>query len=166
MSKIISFLKKHGTGLLALLVAVLLLCLFARPWYYRLLYFGDRVAGTVSVELDGEPAGFTVEGRFGREQTTTRGDGSARVSLRASDHGVYTFLFRIDGVEQTITLSGLKWNWMVVKFDVRISVDRENGTVSYTGTVRATDDTGYFVERPVDETADLTEEEPSFPICW
>ena len=155
-----------GLGLVLSLVLLLGSCnyFFARPMYYRLFYPWDRVTGTVQVELDGEPAAFTVEGETLR--SPIRGEGSARISDHANDYDVYAYTIRIDGVEQPIELSLLKWNWKVIRFDVRIIVDRSAGTVTYTGSVRETNDQGEFFERNVYEEASLSEEKISFPISW
>ena len=155
-----------GLGLVLSLVLLLGSCnyLFVRPMYYRLFYPWDRVTGTVQVELDGEPAAFTVEGETLR--SPIRGEGSARISDHANDYDVYAYTIRIDGVEQPIELSLLKWNWKVIRFDVRIIVDRAAGTVTYTGSVRETNDQGEFFERNVYEEASLSEEKISFPISW
>ena len=155
--------------LLVMAVLLGLLCyLFARPWYYRLFYPWDRYTGTVRVEVDGDAADFTVEKleflkpvRVSRQRA-----GSAYVSMHAGFHGVYGFLVRIDGVEQPIKLTSLKWNWQVIHYEARISVDREARTVTCTAIVRETDDRGVFFERTVEETASLADEELSFPVSW
>ena len=149
-------------GICLLLALLLGSCsyLFARPMYYRLFYPWDRVTGTVQVELDGEPAAFTVERLEDGDSVGVRKDGSggARVSMRGRDYGQYGFQLRIDGVEQPVRLTVHKWNWQVVRFDVRVSVDREEGSVSLTGTVWETDDRGQFREKTINEKVSLTED--------
>ena len=159
-----SKLKKWLVGLGSILFLTLLLgsCsyLFARPMYYRLFYPWDRVTGTVQVELDGESVPFTVEKLDGGDSVGVRKDGSggARVSMRGRDYGRYGFQLRIDGVEQPVRLTVHKWNWQVVKFDVRVSVDREKGSITLTGTVWETDDQGQFREKTISEKVSLTED--------
>ncbi len=150
-----------------LLLGLLCFCL-ARPWYYRLFYPWDRFSGTVQVELDGEPAVFTAQrDAHGQERgALIRGSGSTRIALHASDYGVYGFTLRIQGLERPICLSALKWNWEVIRFDLTLTIDREDGTAALTGTVRHTNDRGQFEDLPVDEILDLTDERLYFGILW
>lgn len=151
-----------------ILLAGLLCFLFSRPWYYRLFYPWDRYTGTVTVEVDGKPAAFSVEEREIEKpvRILQQGTGFARLSMRANDYGIYGFLLHVDGLEQPMELSSLKWNWQVIRYNVLVSIDREEGSVSVTGTVRETNDQGVFFERPIDETGSLEEESLSFPISW
>ena len=158
-----------GLGI-CLLLAVLLgasCFFFARPWYYRLFYPWDRYTGTVTVELDGKPAAFSVEGDsvLHPVRVTRQGASRARISMRAGDHGVYGCLLQVEGLEKPIRLSSLKWNWQVIRYEVHISIDREKGTVSALGTVWETNDRGVFREGKIDETISLSEE-LSLPISW
>ncbi len=156
--------KKWLVGLGSILFLTLLLgsCsyLFARPMYYRLFYPWARVTGTVQVEVDGESVPFTVEKLDGGDSVGVRKDGSggARVSMRGRDYGRYGFQLRIDGMEQTVRLTVHKWNWQVVKFDVRVSVDREKGSITLTGTVWETDDQGQFREKTISVEGELSED--------
>ena len=156
--------KKWLVGLGSILFLTLLLgsCsyLFARPMYYRLFYPWDRVTGTVQVEVDGESVPFTVEKLEDGDSVGVRNAGAdgVRVSMRGRDYGRYGFQLRIDGVEQPVRLTVHKWNWQVVKFDVRISVDREEGSITLTGTVWETDDQGQFREKTINEKVSLTED--------
>ena len=151
-----------GLGICLLLVLLLGSCsyLFARPMYYRLFYPWDRVTGTVQVELDGESVPFTVEKLDGGDSVGARKDGSggARVSMRGRDYGRYGFQLRIDGMEQPVRLTVHKWNWQVVKFDVWVSVDREKGSITLTGTVWETDDQGQFREKTISVEGELSED--------
>ena len=152
---------------LVLAVLLALFCfLFVRPWYYRLFYPWDRYVGTVMVEVDGEAADFTVEKLEMPVRVKQQGIGSARVSMHAGDYGVYGFWILVDGVEQPIKLTSLKWSWQVIRYEARISVDRKTGTVTYTARVCETNDHGRFVERIIEETGSLAEEELSFPVSW
>ena len=67
--------KKCLVTLIVCLLAVLILWLicffFSKPWYYRLFYPRDRYTGTVTVEMDGEPAVFTVKDRHRRRQAVS-----------------------------------------------------------------------------------------------
>ena len=154
---------------LAFVLLLWLLCFcLARPWYYRLFYPWDRFSGTVQVELDGEPAAFAVEGSEKQDpvQVSTRGTGSTRISIRANDYGVYGFELLVEGLERPIYLSALKWSWEVIRFDLIVSVEREKGTATLTGTVRHTNDSGRFEELSVNETIRLSDERLSLPILW
>ena len=164
--------KKWLIGLgvcLGLVLLLGLICyLFARPWYYRLFYPWDRYVGTVTVELDGQPAAFTVEGTSLLQpvRASRQGIGRARVSMHAGSYGTYRFRLRVQGLEQPIEFSSHKWNWKVIRYDAKLSIDREQGTVTLSGTVRWTNDRGQFVERPLNETASLTDETVSLLIIW
>ena len=156
-------------GICLLLVALLGACcfFFARPWYYRLFYPWDRYTGTVTVELDGKPAAFSVEGDSEDPlRVTWEGENRARLSMRAGDHGVYGCLLQVEGLDRPIRLSSLKWSWQVIRYEVLISVDREKGTVSASGTVRETNDQGVLIERVINEAISLSEEGLSLPISW
>ena len=159
-----------GLGICLLLAVLLGACcfFFARPWYYRLFYPWDRYTGTVTVELDGKPAAFSVEGDsvLHPVRVTRQGASRARISMRAGDHGVYGCLLHVEGLEKPIRLSSLKWNWQVIRYEVHISIDREKGTVSASGTVWETNDRGVFREGKIDETISLSEERLSFAISW
>ncbi len=167
---------KIGKRILIVLIVCLsvilllgLLCfLISRPWYYRLFYPWDRYTGTVTVEVDGEPAAFTVKEREIEKpvRILQQGTGFARLSMRANDYGIYGFLLHVDGLEQPMELSSLKWNWQVIRYNVLVSINREEGSVSVTGTVRETNDKGELFERPIQETGSLDEEKLSFPISW
>ena len=159
-----------GLGICLLLVVLPAICcfFFARPWYYRLFYPWDRYTGTVTVEVDGKPAAFTVEGDslLHPVRVTRQGASRARISMRAGDHGVYGCLLQVEGLVKPIRLTSLKWNWQVIRYEVHISIDREKGTVSALGTVWETNDRGVFREGKIDETISLSEEELSLPISW
>lgn len=159
-----------GLGICLLLVVLLGACCFfiARPWYYRLFYPWDRYTGTVTVELDGKPAAFSVEGDslLHPVRVTRQGASRARISMHAGDHGVYRFLLHVEGLDRPIRLSSLKWNWQVIRYEVHLSIDREKGTVSVSGTVWETNDQGVFFRRGIEETISLSEEELSLPISW
>ena len=165
-------LRRAARTLLKIAAVILLLlgllCLLSRPWYYRLFYPWDRYVGTVTVEVDGEAADFTVEKLDDKNpvRVSRQGIGAARVSMHAGDYGVYGFQILVDGVEQPIKLTSLKWSWKVIHYEARISVDRKTGTVAYTARVRETNDHGRFIERIIEETGSLAEEELSFPVSW
>ena len=146
-----------GSELLFLCPALVLSTFY--PW--------DRYTGTVTVELDGKPAAFSVEGDsvLHPVRVTRQGASRARISMRAGDHGVYGCLLQVEGLEKPIRLSSLKWNWQVIRYEVHISIDREKGTVSALGTVWETNDRGVFREGKIDETISLSEE-LSLPISW
>ena len=164
--------KKCLVTLIVCLLAVLILWLicffFSKPRYYRLFYPRDRYTGTVTVEMDGEPAVFTVKEREIEKpvRILQQGTGFARLSMRADDYGIYGFLLHVDGLEQPIELSSRKWSWQVIRYEVLVSIDREEGSVSVTGTARENNDQGVFFERPIQETESLDEEKLSFPISW
>lgn len=151
-----------------ILLAGLLSFFISRPWYYRLFYPWDRYTGTVTVEIDGKPAAFTVEGTSILQpvRTARQGGSRARVSMHAGSYGIYRFRLHVEGLEQPIEFSSLKWSWQVIQYEVLVSIDREEGSVSVTGTVRETNDQGVFLERPIHETGSLEEESLSFPISW
>ena len=157
-------------GICLLLVVLLGACCFfiARPWYYRLFYPWDRYTGTVTVEVDGRPAAFSVEGDSALHpvRVTRQGGSRARISMHAGEYGVYRFLLHVEGLDRPIRLSSLKWNWQVIRYEVHISIDREKGTVSASGTVWETNDRGVFFRRGIEETISLSEEELSLPISW
>ena len=159
-----------GLGICVLLAVLPAICcfFFARPWYYRLFYPWDRYTGTVTVELDGKPAAFTVEGDsvLHPVRVTRQGASRARISMHAGEYGVYRFLLHVEGLDKPIRLSSLKWNWQVIRYEVHISIDREKGTVSALGTEWHTNDQGVLRERKIDETISLSEEELSLPISW
>ncbi len=159
-----------GLGICLLLVVLPAICcfFFARPWYYRLFYPWDRYTGTVTVEVDGRPAVFSVEGDSPLQpvRVTRQGASRARISMRAGEYGVYRFLLQVEGLDRPIRLSALKWNWQVIRYEVHISIDREKGTVSASGTEWHTNDQGVLRERKIDETISLSEEELSLPISW
>ena len=167
---------KIGKRILIVLIlclgAILLLgvlCFFiSRPWYYRLFYPWDRYTGTVTVEVDGKPAVFSVEGTsiLKPVRAARQGGSRTRVSMHAGSYGIYRFRLHVEGLEQPIEFSSLKWNWQAIRYEVLVSINREEGSVSVTGTVRETNDKGELFERPIQETGSLDEEKLSFPISW
>ena len=163
-----SRLSRFALTLAKIAVACLLLLgiLFAaaRPWYYRLGYFGRRVSGTVRVEVDGEPYDLRAEdfsivkkGLWGeRMSVREKSDGSARVAIKAGDYGSYGFFLRLEGLEQPIRIGSYQYNWWnVTRIELLIRVDRAAGTIYIESAAEDLDESGRWRPEPHSETLDL-----------
>ena len=164
MSKAWKILWKLLIVVALLLLLELALFLLARPWYYRLGYFGRRVSGTVRVEVDGEPYDLRAEdfsivkkGLWGeRMSVREKSDGSARVAIKAGDYGSYGFYLRLDGLEQPIRIMSYQYNWWnVTRFELLIRVDRAAGTIYIESAAEDLDESGRWRPEPHSETLDL-----------
>ena len=161
-------LKKAGAILAGFLAFLFLTALFlsicSRPWYYRLLYFGDRVSGTVRLVVDGETVPLekedfqnltAAEEKLGSKlKVRPQRDGGARVSFRAGSYGSYCFSLRIEGADEPLELTAYQYNWWnVCRFDLEIRVDRAAGTVEYSCNTRTLSEEGRFRTEYIPEEA-------------
>ena len=172
-----SRLSRLALTLAKIAVACLLLLgiLFAaaRPWYYRLGYFGGRVSGTVSVEMDGarydlraEDFSIVKNGHWGeRMSVREKPDGSARVAIKAGDYGSYGFYLRLEGLEQPIRIMSYQYNWWnVTRFELLIRVDRPAGKIYIESAAEDLDENGHWRSEPHAETLDLSDQELTYLI--
>lgn len=140
----------------AALIACVALCLSWRPLRYR-LYPGDRIKGTLTVSVDGQPCALAEEacrlpenGRF-----KTDADGKAQISVHGGDYGEYPVSVLLpDGTELRFICFQHNW-WNVLTFDLQADV--RNGAVRWTGTVFTIADNGQKTTERIKEDQPLQE---------
>ncbi len=156
-----------------LLFLIVLLCLLSRPWYYRLGYFGPRISGTVTVEMDGEVYALRAEDFSIQDQPLSgnrltvgeNADGSAAVSLRAGDHGRYAFTLKLDGLDRPLLINCYQYNWWnVTRFELLIRIDRASGMVYFESAAEDLGEDGHWRSEPNSKTADLSEAQLEYYI--
>ena len=142
--------------------------------YYR-MYLGDRITGTVTVSVDGEP--YALQYRSvsadqsnpigGIPRIRLNGDGSARIMLRAGEYGGYGFLLTVDSVEAPLHICAYQYNWWnVVRFDLHVSVDIAAQTVTLESSAQTLRDNGKWRTETVCETFSLSDPEIGFAVVW
>lgn len=128
---------------LLFVAVVLLLC---KPIAHRFYPF-DRITGTVSVTVDGEPCALKagdVTGWRGREEVEVgfreTADG-AKLSIRGGDYGPYVLVFHINGTDIPLEAVVYQYNWYnVTEFDLNISIDTAAETVTFSSTAEVVTD--------------------------
>ncbi len=158
----------------ALLTGLLIgLCKTFLPHIYYRCYLGDRITGTVTVTVDGEPYSLKTgsitpyddSAIWKKPRVNYLRDGSARVRIHAGRYGMYGFYLTIDDVVQPICITAYQFNWWnVTNFDLSVSMDTAANTVTlHTDTVKM-DEIGspYIYHRT--ETFQLSDPEIGFSI--
>lgn len=117
-----------------LAAAAVLLCIFGRVLYYR-NYPHDRIKGDITVTLNGQAVTldendfyFCGKGGFSAYEN----GGSARVSIKGGEYGLYSFDIHIPGFAKTVTADIMMYNWWnVTDFKLDIAVDESRKTAEY-----------------------------------
>ena len=155
----------------ALLIGLLIgLCKTFLPQIYYRCYLGDRITGTVTVTVDGEPYPLKKgsitpydSAVLKKVPVDYRRDGSARVRIRGGDKASYGFLLHIDGVEQPIRIGTFHYNWWAVtQFDLAVSVDTNADTVTFRCNAKVIGNDGEWI--PVEDSATVPLSDPE--ICF
>ena len=123
----------------ALLIGLLIgLCKTFLPQIYYGCYLGDRITGTVTVTVDGEP--YPLKNGsitpydpavLKKVPVDYRRDGSARVRIHDGAYGMYGFYLIVENVEQPIRISAYQDWWNVTSFDLSVSIDTAASTVTF-----------------------------------
>ena len=118
-------------GILILLTVFMRQVLYEidRPMYWR-LYFGDRIKGFVNILIDGDQYSSKELEYIGCKSKILK-DGTTKISLKANSHGEHSFDIILKELEQPITICFFQANWWnICSFDLRISVDTKEQTVT------------------------------------
>lgn len=125
-----AFLK--GTAIvLTILLLFMIVLRFLTPGIYYRFYFGDRIKGTVTVMIDGEPAVILKDSL---SDSQTRAEGNVlHISARANAYGSYPFSFSVEELPDiTFHFYSFQFNWWnVTRFDLRYNVNTEERIVEY-----------------------------------
>ena len=137
--------------LASVLLFVGVLFLFFKPLLYRLYPF-DRITGTVCVSIDGE------KNELKRSDVAVRYDNSeidvgfredfdgARISVQGGEYGPYTLIINIDGLNSPIEAVIYQYNWWnVSKFNLDISIDNANESITLTSSSNSLNENGKSV---------------------
>ena len=159
-----------GAALLIALAIGSLKLLF--PQLYYRLYLGDRITGTVTVTVDGDPYPLehdaitpTDSDLFKQARVSYRSDGSARVRIHSGAYGMYGFCLTIDGVAQPIHITAYQFNWWnVTSFDLSVSIDTEANTVTFSTVTEQLHNNGTVYTYVRTETVPLADSEIVFSI--
>lgn len=129
--------RKKKPFLIAGLIAIFGAAAFfpGRLVYYR-LYTGNRITGTVHVEVD-DIAYRLDEKDISLSDTgdvTINDDGSADISIHAGEYGKYRFEISDTPAGNVISVNCFQFNWWNVQtYDLTIAIDTSSGTVTYSG---------------------------------
>ena len=161
---------KKAVIIIAVILAVILLFagisyLFLKPIYYRFFYFGDRITGTVSVTIDGEPyelkAGDLSAVHDGDQEVKIgfrNGAEAAEITIHGGDYGPYTLRIHIDGIDFPLEAVIYEYNWYnVYEFDLDISIDHETETITFSSTVQLVSEYGELNTEERSTTADYSD---------
>ena len=159
-----------GAALLIALAIGSLKLLF--PQLYYRLYLGDRITGTVTVTVDGEPYPLeydaitpTDSDLIKQARVTYRSGGSARVRIHGGDKTLYGFYLTIDGVEQPLRIAAFHFNWWeVTDFALSVSFDTAANTVTFSTVTEQLHNNGTAYTYVRTETFPLSESEIVFSV--
>lgn len=149
-----------STAIIAL-IAVALLYIPARLIYFR-LYTGDRIEGEISLTIDGQEyslkdSDLTFE--FEHEKTSGKYE-DGQVSLKAGDYGQYLIIINCPQDIPPITIGVMQANWWNKEsFELTIEVDRERGSVTYSGKQKYITELGFSQSGLISKSQPLTDGE-------
>ena len=146
-----------------------------KPFYYRFLYPWDRITGTITVSTDGAPGSLQPNavsadedtGLFSIPRSRLYGNGTARVMIHGGKYGGYGFLLTVDGVEHPMHISAYQYNWWnVTEFDLQVSVDTAENTVTLASTAKTLNEDGSWRTVEYSETYSLSDPDIRFAVVW
>lgn len=143
-----------------LLAAAIAICFSYSPIRLR-LYPGFRIQGTLCVNMDGKPFVLQKENiqSSDRFDVVPADDGTALLSFLGGDYGDYMFELLIDGPAQPITVHCFQHNWWnIQRFELQITVDTKQQTITYTGLCSDYGDDGVRIAEPIDKTQAFSDE--------
>lgn len=117
------------------IIAVLLIGIGPKQFYYKVLYFGDRIKVNTSVYIDGEKKeidknSIEIAGEGIGKKTINVKDNNFDISFKGNKYSLYTIDFKVGDYSFRIGMVHFNW-WDINKYNVTINVDSEKKTVSY-----------------------------------
>ena len=125
-------------------------CLMYKPIYYR-LYLGDRIKGTIKVEVDGEDYHLNHKNIFMRDKNPGKyelnSQGIIDVSFHDNAYGSHPIdLYLPVGINnglQLVSVNCFQHNWWNVQnFELIIKINNSENTVTYQGKYTTIADNG------------------------
>lgn len=117
------------------IIAVLLIGIGPKQFYYKVLYLGDRIKVDTTVYIDGEKKeidkdSIEINGDGIGKKTINVKDNKFNLSFKGNKYSLYTIDFKVGEYNFRIGMAHLNW-WDINKYTVTINVDTKNKTVSF-----------------------------------
>ena len=142
------------------------MCVVHKPFYYR-VYLGDRIKGSVSVEIDDEvyPLREDKIKLLDSGKITVNDNGTAEISFRAGRYGSYKFNILALSGENPITVNCFQHDWWnVQRFELLVKIDTVSNTISYTGNYSVISKDGRKIYESINKKQSLKDE--SLNTLW
>ena len=132
------------------ILGVLIIGIGPKMFYYKVLYFGDRVKVNAIVYIDGEEKDINkdsvvIDGNGVGKTTVTTDNKKLDVSFKGNHYSLYSIDFKVDDYNFRIGITHFNW-WDIQEFNVKIYVDTKENTVSFIS------NGSYISEKTVKET--------------
>jgi hypothetical protein len=117
------------------LIGVVVITLGPKNFYYRVLYFGDRIKVKTSVLIDGKEVevdknSIEINGAGVGKKTVKTNKNNIDLSFKGNEFSLYTIDFKAGDYTFRVGIVHYDW-WNVFNFDIAIDVDTEKNVVKY-----------------------------------
>jgi hypothetical protein len=117
------------------LISIVVIGLGPKGFYYRVLYFGDRIKVKTSILVDGKEVNVdkdTIEigGSGVGKETIKVNSNDLDVSFKGNESSLYTIDFKAGEYNFRIGITHFNW-WDIDTFDVSVNVDTKDKKVKF-----------------------------------
>ena len=117
------------------LISIVVIALGPKGFYYKVLYFGDRIKVKTSVLIDGKEVevdkdSINIQGSGVGKKTIKIDNNDMDISFKGNEYSLYTVDFTAGEYNFRIGIAHFDW-WDINTFDVDINVDTKENKVSF-----------------------------------